>query len=372
MSPERLRVVVAGMVAAVPGQGGAAWAVLNWVLSFRQLGHDVTFVEQVDDLTAARRAAFATVVHQASLHGNAALVTPGHDSVGLSYADAAGRCQRADVLINLGGTLRDPELRDGPARRAYIDLDPGFTQVWHDQGIDVGLDGHTHFFTVGLNVGDPLWQLPTCGMNWIPTLPPVALDQWEPSGMIITDAWTTVGHWRGYGSAQHGDLTLGQRAHSWRDLMDLPSLTSETLRPALAIHRAEGKDLAALDEHGWFILDPADVAATPAAYRDFVRGSKGELGIAKQGYVVTNSGWFSDRSACYLAAGRPVVAQDTGWSAHLPTGDGLHAFTTAQEAAEAICRSAGRAPLERDAAREVARSFSRALPRVLNTLGGRP
>lgn len=336
---ERLRVVVAGMVAGVPGQGGAVWAVLNWVFGFQALGHEVLLVEQVDGLTRQRRDYLDLVAAQTGLE-NAALVTPAAEAHGMTFADVERFCGSADLLVNLAGTLRIPELQGRPPRRAYVDLDPAFTQVWHDQGIDVGLDGHTHHFTVGLNVGGPGWTLPTNGIDWIPTLPPVALDLWAPSKTLAHDAWTTVGHWRGYGSAEHGGLFLGQRAHSWRDLFDLPHRTSQPLLPALAVHPDEEKDVAAFAEHGWRLLDPADVAQTPNDYRNFVRGSRGELCVAKQGYVVSNSGWFSDRSACYLAAGRPVVAQETGWSAHLPTGDGLWAYNTVEEVTAALEQAA--------------------------------
>lgn len=335
---EGLRVVVAGMVAGVPGQGGAAWSVLNWVFGLQGLGHDVHFVEQVNTLTPQRCDYLDVVAAQTGLE-RAALVTPAGQSHRMPFAEVAQFCRNADVLINLAGTLRIPELQGPPARRAYVDVDPGYTQVWHDQGIDIGLDGHTHHFTLGLNVGGPQWTLPSNGISWIPTVPPVAFDRWLPVDTVVHDAWTTVGHWRGYGSAEHDGVFLGQRAHSWRNLFELPRHTDEPLLPALAIHPDEARDVAALDEHGWTLLDPADVAVTPDDYRDFVRGSRGELCIAKQGYVVSNSGWFSDRSACYLAAGRPVVAQDTGWSAHLPTGDGLWAFSDVEEAADALFRA---------------------------------
>jgi hypothetical protein len=139
-----------------------------------------------------------------------------------------------------------------------------------------------------------------------------------------------------------------------RRLLELPRLTSAPLLPALAIDPGEESDLRALREHGWRLVDPARVAATPDAYRRFVSGSKGELGLAKAGYVDSRCGWFSDRSACYLAAGRPVVAQDTGFARTLPTGAGLFAFQSAPEAADAIGLVCADYARQRDAARALA------------------
>jgi hypothetical protein len=142
-----------------------------------------------------------------------------------------------------------------------------------------------------------------------------------------------------------------------RRLIDLPRLTAAHLRPALSIHPAEVKDLEALREHGWELLDPASVTATPDDYRRFIQQSKGELGIAKSGYVESRCGWFSDRSVCYLASGRPVVAQDTGFGRVIPTGLGLLAFNTCQEAVDAL------ATVDRDyqrhcrRAREIAETY---------------
>ncbi len=117
--------------------------------------------------------------------------------------------------------------------------------------------------------------------------------------------------------------STARRSHSLRPLIDLPSRTSGRLALALAIHPDETNDLAALKENGWALLDPTEVAATPDDYRRFVQGSWAEFGLTKAGYVVAGSGWFSDRSACYLACGRPVLAQDTGFGRRLPTGTGL-------------------------------------------------
>ena len=201
----------------------------------------------------------------------------------------------------------------------------------------MGFDRHTHFVTVGSRVGEADCPVPTLGREWIPTLPPVAFEHWPAATAAPSrDAWTSVGHWRSYGSIEHQRVHYGQRAHSLRGLIDLPRRSAARFELALGIHPDEADDLAALAANGWHLLDPGAVAGSPADYARFVRESRGELGVAKSGYVATRSGWFSDRSACYLASGRPVVAQDTGFDALLPVGSGLLAYADAAGAAAAI------------------------------------
>jgi hypothetical protein len=279
------------------------------------------------------------------------------------------------VVVNLAGTLRDAALLDAAAVRAYVDLDPAFTQVWHEQGIDVGLTGHTHHLSVGLSLGAPDCTAPVCGRDWLPVLPPVVLDVWDEATVLERDAFTTVANWRGYGSVHHAGITYGQKAHAWRQLLAVPAGTPRPCTPALAIHPCEEADLGALAEHGWRLLAPQAVAGTPEEYRTFVRGSLAELGIAKAGYVTSRCGWFSDRSACYLASGRPVVAQETGFSDHLPTGAGLLAFATADEAVAATVAVVGQYARHRRAARELATAHLDArivLGAVLDHLGALP
>jgi glycosyltransferase involved in cell wall biosynthesis len=243
----------------------------------------------------------------------------------------------ADVLVNVSGMLADERVLEQVPVRVYLDLDPAFNQLWHAvDGIDMRFGAHTHFVTVGQSIGSPDCPVPTCGLEWLPTLQPVVLERWPYANGVVHDAATTVGNWRGYGSVEHDGVFYGQKAHSLRQLLDLPARTREQLLLALAIHPAETPDLEALAAARWELLDPADVAATPEDYQAFVQGSKAELGIAKSGYVLSRCGWFSDRSACYLASGRPVVAQDTGFPRHLPTGEGLLAFSTVDEAAAAL------------------------------------
>jgi len=239
-------------------------------------------------------------------------------------------------LLNLAGLLTAEDLFESIPVRIYVDLDPTFSQLWHATGIDMRFTDHTHFATVGRALATETCTIPTCGIDWIPILPPVVLDLWPPAGAIEHDALTTVGNWRSYGSIEHEGVFYGQKAHSLRDLIDLPQRTNERLLLALAIDPAEQPDLVELRRHNWELLDPACVAGTPSSYAAFIRGSKAEFGLAKSGYVSSRCGWFSDRSACYLTSGRPVVAQDTGFGGFIEAGEGLLPFTTIDDAVAAI------------------------------------
>jgi hypothetical protein len=349
------------------------------------LGHDVWFVEPVRpdaltppgvDLPRSESAAyFRRVVEDFDLAGRATLMEAGTGgAVGVPYEQLRDAGRRADVLLNISGTLREPELLEPVPLRVYLDLDPAFTQLWEEaEGIDMGFDLHTHFATVGLALGGSGCPVPTGGRRWITSLPPVVLERWSPGSPIVHDGLTTVGTWRGYGSIEWKGTFYGQKAHSMRRLVDLPTRSSERFVPALAVHPDEGADIVALRDHGWEILDPAEVAGSPATYAAFVRGSKAELGVAKSGYVDSRCGWFSDRSACYLASGRPVIAQQTGFGTKLPVGKGLLAFETAADVLDAIdslnADYAGHARAAREIAEEHFDS-DRVLGRLLEAIGG--
>jgi hypothetical protein len=233
--------------------------------------------------------------------------------------------------MNISGLLQDDRLVGEIPVRAYLDLDPAFVQVWHEQGIDVRFANHNRFMTVGQAIGTPASPVPTCGIDWIPSVPPVVLERWPRVEPAPDGAFTTVGNWRGYGSVEHEGVFYGQKAHSLRRFMSLPRRTQAKLVLALTIHPDERPDLEALAENRWQLVDAREVAGDPDRYQEFIRGSKAELGIAKSGYVESRSGWFSDRSACYLASGRPVIAQETGFSEFLPTGEGLLSFADMDE-----------------------------------------
>jgi len=381
-----MRIVFSGMIAADPFQGGATWAILQYVLGFRALGHEVLFIEPIKGaalqpagLTLADSSSasyFRQVVADFGLQGHAALLRAGsRQSVGLSYDELVTATRRADLLINVSGMLDDPEMTRHIPLRAYLDLDPAFNQLWASQGIDMRFEGHTHFVSIGSAIGESDCPVPTCGKCWIKTLQPIVLERWPVAGQIEWDGLTTIGNWRGYGSLEHDGVFYGQKAHSLRRFIELPMRTPQPFMLALAIHPDETKDLAALAANRWHLLDPAKVASTPHQYQQFIQRSKAEFGIAKSGYVASRCGWFSDRSVCYLASGRPVIAQETGFSRYLPSGKGLLPFTTSDDALAAIESLNADYETHRRHARLLAEEFfasERVLPRLLDQLGASP
>ena len=384
MREDKLRIVFAGMIAADPFQGGATWAVLQYLLGFRQLGHEIAFVEPIPasklqpqnaSFEASRNARYFTqVIRDFGLDRDAALMVAGtRQTIGLSYDELLRRAGQADVLFNVSGMLTDAALLGKIDRRVYLDLDPAFIQLWEAVSkIDMHLSNHTHFVTVGQAIGSPNCDVPTCGRAWLPTLQPIVLSEWPFADKIEHDAFTTIGNWRGYGSIEHAGRRYGQKAHSWRSFFELPKMTTEKFAIALSIHPEETNDVEALRVNHWDLLDSANLAGSPASYRHFVQGSKAELGIAKSGYVVSQCGWFSDRSACYLASGRPVVAQETGFSRFLPTGRGLYSFSNIDDVLHAIAAINSDYPAQRRAARELAEEFfdsDRVLANILRTVG---
>lgn len=336
------RIIFSGMIASDPHQGGATWAVLQYVLGLHDLGCDVYFIEPLDEssllpdgveLAASKNAAyFHSVVSDFGLQSRAALLLKDStQTVGLDYDQLCTIASRADVLINVSGMLADPRLVERIPVRAYLDLDPAFIQLWHCQGIEMGFDRHTHFVTIGRALGQPECMIPTCDRSWITTNQPIVLKHWPAVPTIPPPCLTTIGNWRGYGSVEHQGVFYGQKAHSMRELLPLAMRCKTGLRLAMAVHPEEHADLKALSDYGWTIVDPKNIVQTPENYRDFIQNSWAEFGVTKQGYVTSRCGWFSDRSVCYLASGRPVLAQETGFSHYLPTGEGLFSFSTIDE-----------------------------------------
>ena len=347
-----VRVVVAGGIARSPiNAGGYTWAFLQYVLGFRQLGCEVLYVEHLDraqcmdaDWQPAAFAASANVAMFSALtarHGlrdhAALLLRDGDEWVGRSRREVEAWAAGADVFVNLSGRFHLAEILRAARRRVYVDRDPAFTQIWQAQyGADMNLAGHDAYVTVGLNLGAPDCPVPTLDLPWRPLCPPVVRSEWVPAGQP-GETYTTVADWRGYSPIEWNGVWYKQKSDEFLRFIELPQRTACRLEICLAIHPDE-PDLPRLVEHGWQLSQPSAHAADSDLYRAYVRGSRGELSVAKHGYVVGRTGWVSDRTACYLAAGRPAIVQDTGVRAHLPVGEGLLVFASIDEAAAALQR----------------------------------
>jgi hypothetical protein len=335
-------VVVAAALAQKAGNGGHAWVVLQYLLGFRRLGWSVVFVDQLpqggcDHETACRDV--QTLMDRFGFSSDFALLgTDGRVHAGIDRATLLARTGGAAMLLNVGGFLRDEDVLGAAAQRVFLDIDPGFPQMWAELGLADVLRGHDRFVTVGARVGRSDCVIPTCGREWFVTAPPVVLSEWPVSATTPAgSALTTIATWRGaFAPIEFQGATYGLRVHEFRKFAAVPAAAAVPCEIALDIHPADARDRESLTAGGWSIVDPRRVAGNVDGYRSYIARSAAELTVAKQMYVATHSGWFSDRSACYLASGKPVIAQDTGFSIDYPTGEGLLAFRTADDAVRAV------------------------------------
>jgi len=351
-----MRVVVTGLVATYP-IGGVAWDYLQYVQAFHRLGCEAYYLEDTGawlydpaagsftpDARAGARVLAEGLARLAPVLGDRwAVRAPDGVLHGLDEGALARVCAGTDLFLNLSGAcwLREPYRA---ARvKAYVDTDPGYSQA-KIAAVDAGLADestrfsvdlmrrHDVFFTLAEHIGRPDCLIPTCGLTWHPTRQPIVLENW-PVTPAPAGPFTTVMSWKIEPTAP----TLGGRAYGGKDVeferfLDLPRHTPETLEVALAGAAPRERISAA----GWRVRDAAEVSTTMSEYREYLCTSRGECSIAKNVYVATRSGWFSTRSAAYLACGKPVVVQDTGFPAHVPTGAGVHAFRDRDEAVAAL------------------------------------
>jgi hypothetical protein len=367
------RVVLAGYFVRFP-VGGYVWQTLHHLIGFTRLGCDVFFYED----SAYYAIGFDPVTHESSsteYRSGLARIAAILDRLGLgdrwTFWNAAkdsyhGRDRsvverafaEADVFVNLGGVNRLGS-RPRPKASIYVDIDPAFTQIQLTQDAArraAVVEEHDVFFTYGENVGTPRSPLPTAGIEWRPTRPPVVSDLWEAGEGSEDAPFTTVGRWD---SREREMEFAGKRYHwrkslEWRKFLELPRRTGERFELAMDVEKVP-EDLRTLREHGWEVRSPIDVSSDPQDYRRYVQQSKGEFSAAKDVNVRLRSGWSSDRSVCYLAAGRPVVVEDTGFGDVVPTGRGLFAVRGIDDAVEAIRRVRAEYAAQSAAARAVAR-----------------
>jgi hypothetical protein len=382
-------VVVSGAVANKHRQGGSIWVRMSWAEALRSAGFDVLFAEQIDESACVDAAGAPSIFEESEnlavfertmaafgFAGSAALVCPeGARIHGMQPGDLFARAEQAELLINIGGHLRWEPLLQRLRRRAFVDLDPGFTQIWHAEGRATGIEAHDLHFTVGLNVGTRRCSLPTGGIRWRAIRQPVTLDRWAEAEGDELSAFTTVASWRGaYGPPVWNGRAYGVKAHEFRRFLPLAGQVEAPFTVALDIHPGDHADIASLGAHGWRLVDPA-AAATTGDFRSFVQGSGAEFSPAQGIYVHTHSGWFSDRTVRYLACGRPALVQETGFGRHLPLGEGLIAFRTLDEAAAGARRLLADYPRHRAGARRIAEEYfapERAIAPLLEDAGVAP
>jgi hypothetical protein len=367
---ERLRSVVLGYLVRGP-LGGLAWHHLQYVAGLARLGHEVMFVEDSDDYDSCYDPEQGTMGADPSYGLKFAALA--FDRLGLgdrwSFFDShTGRwlgpacdrvldfCSSADLLINVSGVspLR-PWVVEIPVR-VLIDTDPVFTQIRHltDPAARRTAERHTAFFTFGEAIPHGRSHVPDDGLPWQGTRQPVVLDRWPVTPGPPSGKFTTVMQWDSYPPREYRGRRFGMKSESFGPYFDLPRRVAAVFELAVGSPSAPR---AALTAQGWTVVDPLNPTRDPWAYQDYIRSSKAEFSIAKHGYVAGRTGWFSERSACYLASGRPVIAEDTGFSNHLPLGNGLLAFSDPDGAAAAIEGVNGRYAHHCRAARELAASY---------------
>src|SRR5947209_11650652 len=275
---------------------------LQYLLGFRRLGWDVHFVDRiapdmcVDD--AGRRTTFEAstnlrylkrVMAAFGLEQNWTLIyDEGRAVAGASHRHAVEQARRSSLLLNVMGYLDDEAILAAAPLRVFLDIDPGFGQMWQDLGLHDLFTGHDRYVTVGTRVGGDDCTVPTCDIDWVRTFHPVELSKWPVSSAPLRQRFTSVVSWRGaFGPIEYAGRTYGLRVHEFRRILELPSRTSSTFEIALDIDPADGADIRRLDEHGWILADPKVAAGDPWRYRSYVQNSSAELMIAKNLYVDT-------------------------------------------------------------------------------------
>jgi hypothetical protein len=363
-------VVVAAYLVRCP-LGGYAWQVLHYLAGLRALGFDPYFYEDTayygdcfDPSSGAMHVApdagvrFATDFFDRFGFGKRWVFWDAarNRHYGLAKDEAAALLHDAPLVITLAPVNRLPR---GPRqRKLFIDIDPTFTQIRvaeGDQELCALLAEHDLHFTIGENIGKPGCVIPTGHIAWRPTRQPIALDLWRPLAADADAPFTTIGRWdEGRRDISfRGDMYSWRKRVEWLKFLDLPSYTGARFQVAMDVDK-NPEDGALLRRHGWQIIDPLTVSRDALVYRDFIRSSKGEFTVAKDLNVRLASGWFSDRGACYLAAGRPVITQDTGFGRVLPTGKGLLSFRTFDDAIAALAGVAADYDGHAQAARAIA------------------
>jgi hypothetical protein len=370
-APARPVAVVVGYLVRYP-LAGMAWVNLNWMLGLRDLGFEPVFMEaavteqacwDVDAAALTDDAGYGTrfledVLAAVGLAGSRWWYRGGGRNWGMSADEAEAVLESSAVLVNVGASSWCRAFERAP-RRVLVDCDAPLTQLKLAEGrepLTTMVAAHDTLATSAVNLaeggGGPF---PTGGRQWIPVVPPVHVDSWPAVAMPAGGRWTTVTSWSTGATARHDGVVYGQKDRQYERLMALPSMVEAELELAVASNAPTGR----LVSEGWRVIDPVPVTRTLDALATYVHGSRGELAVAKEGFVVARTGAMNDRSLLYLASGRPVVCSDVGldW---LPVGEGLLTFSGSEDAASAIRTVDNEPQRHAKAARALAERFAAA------------
>jgi hypothetical protein len=372
-------VVVCGIAGQLP-LAGVALHYLQYCLGLRDLGVDVFYLEDNEawpyhpwDNEPDREAKY-TVPWLTEMFEAFDLPWAYRDPLGAyhgsSAAEVHARCADAGLLLNVSGGHEPVDHHRAARVLAYVDTDPGFVQVNAARGdarTRAWLQAHDVRFTFAERIGEPGCRVPSAGLEWKPTRQPVHMPFWAEVSGDPGEPYTTVMNWRAYKSTEWQGEAWGQKDAEFPVVAGLPRSTGVEAELALGGDDAPREELAAA---GWRLCDPRVPTRTIWTFRDYIGRSRGEITVAKQAYVRSAGGWFSERSANYLAAGRPVIAQDTGWAEVLSingNAEGLLPFRTAEEA-EAAVRTVEADPAAHGRAARALAERHFAAPRVLERL----
>ncbi len=368
-----LTIVVGGYIVAYP-LGGMTWHHLNYLLGLAELGHEVWFLEDSGSFSHPYNPAtwqcsddpsygidyLQKTFSEYGLPQRWCYYSEFQDKYyGLNQTELNDLLHRADILLCVSGVTPIRSQRARPRKMAVIDTDPVFTQLRMrtDETFAAYYRQFDAIATFGRLIGTSICPLPTHGISWIPTNQPISLRHW-PVMNTASRSFTTIGKWE-HTADRHlefdGKRFLSSKSVEWMKMIDLPRHVPWEM--TMGMQAVPSETAADFTSHGWYVLNPEQATLSCRAFGDFLRNSAGEFTVTKEIYAGLPSGWFSDRSAAYLASGRPVVTQGSGYDQWLPTGQGLYSISTMQEAAGALRKIAEGYAANSRAARQIAEDF---------------
>ena len=355
---KRKKIIVLGFMGGMP-IAGVIWQHIHYIVGLQRLGHEVYYVEDTsnypydpvafnisEDYSYAAQT-LGRLAEEYGFQGRWAYCARYKDpfeSAGMSLASLKDLYREADCALNICGSHdMNDEIRS-IRNLIYMESDPGVEQIKIDQGESTTIDylkEHRHLFTFGENIGTPAFAVPTHGFKWLPTRQPVVTDLWCPAAEPLAPdpaaLFTTICNWSTSGKK---DIVWKDSNYLWSKSLEFlrfveaPRRSGERFEMATDIKTEEEREL--FEKNDWRLVLPHDLSVDWNGYRDYIRNSRGEFTCAKDQYIRLNTGWFSDRTACYLASGRPVITQETGFTAHYGGKEGLFSFSSMEEIVEAV------------------------------------